>query len=388
MKVKDTVMCICLGLLSITSVCAESLKIHFIHVAGDAMLVQTPNDKSILIDAGRKHTTPELIDYLEHLGIEKIDIAFCTHSHSDHIQGFMYSNGVCAAFHVSKFYGVDDGHTKLFFDESVIPTSQNRDISFHTVSRGDKIDLDPDIDIEILFPPVPTPVGMEMNDRSASCLITDLRNGVTFLLMADAMLDQHRELSTLYPDGLRCDLIKFGHHTQYTLEDETSIPGFLQMVKPAYGIITKQNMPKPGPAYHVMTTNSFRQLFEYTWTTDSGLKNYMLAKHGDIVAESTIENGIVISYAEEEAVPPTIKASKPSGRSNPFTLTLSLSKPTWEWYPEEIRGFYSTDDGLSWNEFGYPQTSFKIEKNTSVITFARDLFGNSSETNVYTYSIR
>lgn len=65
-----------------------SLKMHFIDVGqGDSTLIITPNNKSILIDAGDEKSAKKVINYINKQGISKLDIVIGTHPDSDHIGG-------------------------------------------------------------------------------------------------------------------------------------------------------------------------------------------------------------------------------------------------------------------------------------------------------------
>lgn len=70
-----------------------ALRVHFIDVgAGDAMLIQTPSGKNILIDGGwtlgDKGVSEKYLAYLEHyITSEKIDLLIISHPDYDHIAG-------------------------------------------------------------------------------------------------------------------------------------------------------------------------------------------------------------------------------------------------------------------------------------------------------------
>ena len=66
------------------------LKVHFIDVGqGDSAVVELPDNKILMIDAGPKKSSEALINYLENTifedGYDKIDYLILTHSDEDHI---------------------------------------------------------------------------------------------------------------------------------------------------------------------------------------------------------------------------------------------------------------------------------------------------------------
>ena len=69
------------------------LKVHFIDVGqGDAIVVRTPDRKTILIDTGDKTMRRDygelvVVPYFKARGIKEIDLLILTHPHADHIGG-------------------------------------------------------------------------------------------------------------------------------------------------------------------------------------------------------------------------------------------------------------------------------------------------------------
>lgn len=376
---KILVLLLCFILFGTNEIFSQSLNIHTIRVHGDAHLVQTPCGKTMLIDAGSPWQVGIIKEFIDSLGITKIDIAYLTHFHGDHFGGYAGEDGILSTYHVSEFYGVDEEHAQEYFQHLMLPYSKNTNIEYQVMKRGDFIDLDPDIEIKILYPPDLFP-NVGKNNSSAACMITDLRNGRKFLYMGDGMEKQARELVDYYHDDLKCDVLKYGHHLQYEHDDHFSLGTFMEAAQPKYGIITKHNMPEPGPAHASLTRASLMKLYDYTWGNDLGLKSVMLAKHGHITVKCLKDGEISISSSENNLfLPPEIFASEESGIKNgPLTLTLTLSEPTWDHYEEEIRGCYSTDGGITWNDFFYPEKQLEISKTTTVKFKARDIYGNSS----------
>ena len=67
---------------TIESSLASPLRIHFIDIGqGDSALIQSPNNKVILIDSGPSKSWKALKSYLDQLKIETIDLMINTHPH-------------------------------------------------------------------------------------------------------------------------------------------------------------------------------------------------------------------------------------------------------------------------------------------------------------------
>jgi len=75
------------------------LRIHFIDVGyGDAILIQFPDSRIMMIDSGEKHHALRLINYLQSLDIQKIDQAVITHPHTNHFEGL---------FDILRYFSID-----------------------------------------------------------------------------------------------------------------------------------------------------------------------------------------------------------------------------------------------------------------------------------------
>lgn len=93
----------------------DYVSVHFIDVSqGDCQLIELPEGKTMLIDAGDNGTEDRIIDYIESLGIKKIDYLVATHPHADHIGGMAE---VIANFDIGEIYMPKiQNNTKTFED--------------------------------------------------------------------------------------------------------------------------------------------------------------------------------------------------------------------------------------------------------------------------------
>lgn len=82
----------CISFKGFTVADAENgkLVIHFVNVGqGDCSIIELPDGKVVIIDAGSKDNGNIVVEYLNVLGINTIDYLIATHSDSDHIGGFI-----------------------------------------------------------------------------------------------------------------------------------------------------------------------------------------------------------------------------------------------------------------------------------------------------------
>ena len=70
---------------------APLMSVHFLDVGqGDAIFVELPNDKTMLIDSGENYHGEGIINYIRDCGSKRIDYLIGTHPHSDHIGSLPY----------------------------------------------------------------------------------------------------------------------------------------------------------------------------------------------------------------------------------------------------------------------------------------------------------
>ena len=68
----------------------DNIRVHFLNIGqGDAILIETPNNKQVLIDAGRGIRILNEIDSILPASDRDIDVAIITHPDEDHIGGFI-----------------------------------------------------------------------------------------------------------------------------------------------------------------------------------------------------------------------------------------------------------------------------------------------------------
>ena len=214
-----------LAVSSATVIATENLTIHFIDVGqGDSELMQFAG-KNILIDAGTQEMGPRVESYLKDHGVSSLDLLVATHPHDDHIGGLLI---ILQDFPVKQVLDSGQVHTTPTF-ESYLKLIDQKNIPFDTAHRGQKINLDPNLKIEVLSPPQ-TPLGDDLNQNSIVLKVS--LNKVSFLLMADAGIEAENSLlSTDY--NLKSDILKVGHHGS----SSASSTAFLNAVRPTISII-------------------------------------------------------------------------------------------------------------------------------------------------------
>src|SRR5699024_3951709 len=77
-------------IMLVSSQITEEMHVHFIDVGqGDSILIETPSEKSILIDGGPPEAGQKVIAYLNEKDIDQLDLLIVTHPDIDHIGGLL-----------------------------------------------------------------------------------------------------------------------------------------------------------------------------------------------------------------------------------------------------------------------------------------------------------
>ena len=204
--------------------------VQFLDVGqADCTLINLPDGRNILIDAGNKADGKKIVDYLIDLGITKLDYIICTHPHEDHIGGMS---------EVITYFNFDKIIMPLIADEDV-DGSEIYETLLITISKLDKniiaatpgkVISELDFEIECLAP-IYTSYG-NMNDYSAVMMI---RIGKTEILISgDAEKASETEMLSTNKDKLDADILKVGHHGSSTATSEE----FLDATTPQYAVIS------------------------------------------------------------------------------------------------------------------------------------------------------
>ena len=257
------------ALLQISASAAGDLTVTFMDVGqGDAILVQSPSGKNMLIDGGSAGKNDYiakryLLPVIRKKGISRLDCLVLTHPHEDHVGGLPY-----LLKNIKVDLIVDSGQpsTSPAYQKflSYIGTGK---IPYKLGRAGQSIDLGGGAVAYILHPA--EPLGDEMNDNS---IVIKLVYGKTsFLLMGDLAFEGEKKL-IMGEIVLKSDLIKIAHHgSKYSTSDD-----FISRVRPAYAVISvgaRNKFKHPSPA-------TLKKL------SDVGIRIYRTDINGTIVAKS------------------------------------------------------------------------------------------------------
>ena len=207
---------------SVSTFSGDTLRVNYIDVGqGDSIFIQLPNKETMLIDAGEAYEADNVINYLNNLGIKKIDYVVGTHPHTDHIGGL---EEVINTFDVGTIYMPKvSSNSKTF--EDLLTTISNKGLKVKTAKSGVVVLSEDNLKLEFIAPNSDN--YSNLNNYSAVLKLTYLDN--TFLFMGDAETLSEDEITY----DVDADVIKVGHHGS----DSSSSVEFVKKVSPEYAII-------------------------------------------------------------------------------------------------------------------------------------------------------
>ncbi|MFH0906738.1 MAG: MBL fold metallo-hydrolase [bacterium] len=202
------------------------LEVYFFDVGqGDSIFIETPSNKQILIDGGPDKMVLEKLNQTMPLYDRTIDLVILTHPDADHITGLI---------DVIDYYSIGQILTSGFeLDTAVYKEWQDliklKNIPVTIVQAGQKIILEKDVIIEILWPDQ----SLVKNANNSSVVGRLVYGDSEFLLTGD--IEKEVE-SRLIEQGwnLDSDVLKVGHHGSKT----SNSFNFIKAVNPKISVIS------------------------------------------------------------------------------------------------------------------------------------------------------
>ncbi len=243
----------------------DKLFVNFIDVGqGDSIFIELPNNETMLIDAGEKYESANVIDFINDKGYSKIDYLIGTHPHSDHIGGL---TDVINSYDVKEIYLPKVIHTSQTY-ETLLNTIDSLKLKVNAAFSGMVIFQDENLKITILSPTVE-----EYSNLNNYSVVVKLEYGATsFLFMGDAEALVEKDII----EYANSDVIKVGHHGS----DTSSSIDFVNTVDADYAVI----MSGKDNQYDLPSSNVVDR-----WTK-SGAKVFNTSVNGNIIFSSDGNN--------------------------------------------------------------------------------------------------
>jgi len=200
---------------------------------GDALLLEFPNGKMLLVDAGPKSFAYDagervVAPFLKRNGIRTLDALVISHGHSDHIGGV---RSLLSNVEVKRI--VESGalaSSKLYRDMAA--AAERQEVLVQRVSAGDMLQIDPTTRVFVLHPLAG--VDSSHNLNNTSLVLKILYGSTSLLLPGDAETEVEEKVLQRYGALLQSDILKAGHHGSRTSSSEK----FLEKVRPAIAAIS------------------------------------------------------------------------------------------------------------------------------------------------------
>ena len=206
---------------------------------GDAILIEFPNDKRILIDAGplsQKFDAGEhtVVPFLKRKGISKLDYLLITHPHIDHFGG---AGSVLKLLHVDTIM-MASFTTSNHQVKDVLEIAEARHIGEKIVRTGSQVYIDSNARVYVLHPD--SNHVAEKNPNNSSVVLKIVYGNSSIMLVGDAEVVTEQRMMPRYGAFLSSDILKAGHHGSITSSSE----GFLKIVNPRIALISVGNHNK------------------------------------------------------------------------------------------------------------------------------------------------
>lgn len=227
-----TVLTIVIGALKIIP---NDLHIYFVDVGqGDCTLIVTPSGKNILIDGGGSENYDvgknTLLPYLLDRGITKLDYVMISHFDSDHVKSVLtiLEEIKVEKVIICKQYESSENYTEL------LKIIQKRNIFVKQVQKGERINIEKDISIDILFP-ISAELISENSINNNSIVAKFNYKNFSMLFTGDIEEIAEEKLVELYgkTDVLKSTILKVAHHGSKT----STTQKFLELVSPQIALI-------------------------------------------------------------------------------------------------------------------------------------------------------
>ena len=217
----------------------ENCYIDFIDVGqGDATLIVTNTNKKILIDGGGSEFNSDfdvgkntLLPHLLKKKINKLDYVIISHFDSDHVGGILT---ILNELKVEKVIIGKQFETSQNYEE-FIKIMEKKKIKLYVVEAGQKIKVDKDTTIDILWPDTSNIIKENiLNNNSLVCKLNF--KDKSMLCTGDIEEIAEKAILSKYSDNLNilnADIIKIAHHGSRT----SSITPFINRVRPKIALI-------------------------------------------------------------------------------------------------------------------------------------------------------
>jgi competence protein ComEC len=261
----------------------QSLRVTMLDVGqGDAIFVEFPDGKNMLVDAGPITSSFDagsrtIVPFLQRQGVKAINKLLVTHPHNDHCGGVP---SILRSIHVDEFIGED--YTKSSLAREIHFVLDSLRLTIINDSLVSTIDSYNNSRLYVLFPPEQQLTQNSTNLNNHSVIFKLVYGNTSMLFTGDAEKEAEYRVVHVYRDFLLSDILKAGHHGSKTSSSE----GFVNQVKPKIAVVSVGKYNKyhhPSPE----VIERLRKMNVQTFRTD---------EQGAIVLESDGESWKIVDW--------------------------------------------------------------------------------------------
>lgn len=181
---------------------AEILEVYFPPLKGADACILRMGNQVVMVDAATAGQRERVAATMQEVGIDHIDLAFNTHPHDDHIEGFQFVPNVAPMSWMVIAFAENINNHMI----KTLKAMKEQNIPVYRASDGARFRLG---NAEVLVIQK-TENWFSMNDRSAMLLIQ--LGECRLLLTADVERDAQNLLLKACPELLEADIFKYPHH--------------------------------------------------------------------------------------------------------------------------------------------------------------------------------
>lgn len=278
----------------------KELQVHMLDIGqGDAILIISPEGKTVLVDAGDTGRGKIVLDALTRYNVKQLDYFIATHAHADHIGGAdevinatkvlnVIDSGVVPPARSSNESGNKNTKPKTGARTTELPTTKSyldfleavkkqTDAKYEKAVPGKKYDLGGGAILTVLAPIEPFFTKEQLrsggNEPNANSVVVRLDYGDFSMLLTGDAEEQTEERMMNKSATLEAKVLKVGHHGSKYATSEN----FLKTVKPELALISDAENNRYGhPSQDALDR-----------LKSAGVKLYRTDLHGEISITTT-----------------------------------------------------------------------------------------------------
>lgn len=231
----------------------HNFEITFLDVGqGDAILIRTPENQKILVDAGPAGAIMEAIPKELNFWERRIDLAILTHPDVDHAAGFVE---ILDRFEVERILLTGIEASSEWYREILRKiTEQN----IPTLVADDELDLSfGEVKLDIFWPTEPL-AGKFVEDANASSISFQVNFGKTAAILTGDLPIENEKIILQNLPILKAQILKLGHHGSKT----SSSVEWINTINPKFVVVSAGAYNHFGhPAKEVLARVADREIF-------------------------------------------------------------------------------------------------------------------------------